>query len=67
MMISQLMRPFVGVLLVLFAKVGFSSEKPTTSVKPTVLIIKKISIDIDGKMTDLFKIEQPDGTWGYRG
>lgn len=66
-MMLRLLRPFVGVLLVLFAKVGFSSEKPTTSVKPTVLIIKKISIDVDGKMTDLFKIEQPDGTWGYRG
>lgn len=68
MMISRCLHPFIGVLLALFTTAGFTSEKPTTSsVKPTVLIIKKMSVDVDGKMTELFKIEQPDGTWGYRG
>ena len=33
----------------------------------TVLIIKKYIANIDGKSTELFKIEQPDGTWGYHG
>lgn len=66
-MMSRYYRPYVAVLLVLFASVGFSSEKPSTAVNPTILIIKKISIDVNGKLTELFKIEQPDGTWGYRG
>ena len=42
MMISRCLHPFIGVVLVLFTTAGFTSEKPTTSsVKPTVLIIKK--------------------------
>ncbi|WP_454780680.1 multicopper oxidase family protein [Legionella sp. WA2022007384] len=35
--------------------------------QPTVLIIKKVPLVIHGKKTEVFKIEQPDGTWGYRG
>lgn len=34
---------------------------------PTLLIIKKIPLVIHGKKTEVFKIEQPDGTWGYKG
>ncbi|MDP3560948.1 MAG: multicopper oxidase family protein [Legionellaceae bacterium] len=66
-MMLRSFRPIVGVLFVLLSNMGFSSEKPSITVKPTILIIKKITIDVDGKMADLFKIEQPDGTWGYRG
>ncbi|AGH55417.1 Copper resistance protein A (plasmid) [Legionella pneumophila subsp. pneumophila LPE509] len=36
-------------------------------VQSTVLLIKKYPITIDGKETQLFRIEQPDGTWGYHG
>ena len=61
-MMLRSFRPIVGVLFVLLSNMGFSSEKPSVTVKPTILIIKKITIDVDGKMTDLFKIEQPDGT-----
>ena len=60
-------RPLVGILLVLCTAVGFPSDNSSAKAKPVVLIIKKITIDVDGKTTDLFKIEQPDGTWGYRG
>lgn len=35
--------------------------------KPTVLLIKKYSTTINGKASELFKIEQPDGTWGFHG
>lgn len=35
--------------------------------KTTILMIKQVPMSIDGKKTTLFKIEQPDGTWGYHG
>ena len=60
-MMPRFLGPMIGVLFILLANTCFSSDKPT------ILIIKKITLDVDGKMTDLFKIEQPDGTWGYRG
>ncbi len=37
------------------------------SKQSTILIIKKIPLVIHGKKTEVFKIEQPDGTWGYKG
>jgi FtsP/CotA-like multicopper oxidase with cupredoxin domain len=43
----------------------------TTQTSPpkhsTVLIIKKYPFIINGKATELFKIEQPNGAWGYHG
>lgn len=33
----------------------------------TELLIKNYPLTVNGKATDLFKIEQPDGTWGYQG
>ncbi|WP_128129596.1 multicopper oxidase family protein [Legionella sainthelensi] len=38
-----------------------------SSTQSTILIIKKIPLVIHGKKTEVFKIEQPDGTWGYKG
>ena len=38
-----------------------------TSLHTTVLIIKKYPITVDGKTTQVYRIEQPDGTWGYQG
>lgn len=35
--------------------------------QPTILIVKKIPVVVNGKKTELFRIEQPDGTWGYHG
>ena len=64
--ISPFFHPVVCVLILMLTNIGFASEKTITN-KPTILIIKKITIDVNGKKTDLFKIEQPDGTWGYRG
>ncbi|CAM2779951.1 Multicopper oxidase [Legionella steigerwaltii] len=48
---------------------GYSTTEKNlpTSQQPTVLIIKKIPLIVDGKSTEVFKIEQPDGTWGYHG
>lgn len=37
------------------------------AIKPTELIIKKYPVIVNGKSSELFRIEQPDGTWGYRG
>ncbi len=34
---------------------------------PAVLIVKKVTIQVNGKPARVFKIEQPDGTWGYQG
>lgn len=33
----------------------------------TTLIVKKHPFMINGQSTELYKIEQPDGTWGYHG
>ncbi|WP_419421286.1 multicopper oxidase family protein (plasmid) [Legionella sp. D16C41] len=34
---------------------------------PTQLIIRKVPVEINGKTADLYRIEQPDGTWGFSG
>ncbi len=33
----------------------------------TTLLVKKYAITVKGKSANLYRIEQPDGTWGYRG
>ncbi|WP_242604498.1 multicopper oxidase domain-containing protein [Legionella gresilensis] len=43
------------------------SASPNQAKAPVVLLIKKQTLDVNGKTTDVFRIEQPDGTWGYRG
>ncbi|MBL7480106.1 multicopper oxidase family protein [Legionella bononiensis] len=35
--------------------------------KPIELIIKKYPVEVNGKASELFRIEQPDGTWGFQG
>jgi len=40
---------------------GFSSNKPT------ILQVKERTITINGKPAKIYRIEQPDGTWGFRG
>ncbi|HAT7073420.1 multicopper oxidase family protein [Legionella pneumophila] len=44
-----------------------SEPVPIKKSEPTILLIKKYQTEVDGKPTDLFRIEQPDGTWGYHG
>ncbi|STX50157.1 Copper resistance protein A [Legionella busanensis] len=43
------------------------SASPNQAKAPVVLLIKKKTLDVNGKTADVFRIEQPDGTWGYRG
>ncbi len=33
----------------------------------TTLIVKPYTIEVNGKKANVYRIEQPDGTWGYRG
>jgi FtsP/CotA-like multicopper oxidase with cupredoxin domain len=61
------LRLLASLLLVVYANSGFTLDAPFSATKQTVLIIKKAPITVDGKVIELFKIEQPDGTWGYRG
>ncbi|HAU3761215.1 TPA: multicopper oxidase family protein [Legionella pneumophila] len=53
----------------LYVGQALAVQNPTlhTAIKPTVLLIKKYQTEVDGKPTELFRIEQPDGTWGYHG
>ena len=53
----------------LYVGQALAVQNPTshTVTKPTVLLIKKYQTEVDGKPTELFRIEQPDGTWGYHG
>ncbi len=48
-------------LIALFLLTSCSDNEPTT------LLLKKYPINVNGRSTDLYRIEQPDGTWGYRG
>ncbi len=35
--------------------------------KPTILQLKNYTINVKGKSAQIYRIEQPDGIWGYRG
>lgn len=35
--------------------------------KPTILQLKNYTINVNGKSAEIYRIEHPDGTWGYRG
>lgn len=56
-------------LIVLYVGQALAAQKQArhTVAKPTVLLIKKYQTQVDGKSTELFRVEQPDGTWGYHG
>ena len=34
---------------------------------PTILVIKKYPLTVDGRKTIVYRIEQPNGDWGYHG
>lgn len=42
-------------------------NSPTANTSPTILLIKKVPLTVNGKTTEVFRIEQPDGTWGFEG
>jgi FtsP/CotA-like multicopper oxidase with cupredoxin domain len=48
-------------LISIFALTACSEEKSTT------LLLKNYTINVNGKSAEVYRIEQPDGTWGYRG
>lgn len=54
----------MGCLFIFCFNVCFSNGVAADS---TTLIVKKYPLVIHGKSTQLYKIEQPDGSWGYRG
>ncbi|OGV50567.1 MAG: copper oxidase [Legionellales bacterium RIFCSPHIGHO2_12_FULL_42_9] len=59
-----------GLLFAVFAlssQIAGANVSVSQSVKPTVLLIKKYMSTVNGKASELFKIEQPDGTWGFHG
>lgn len=35
--------------------------------KPITLQLKNYTVNVNGKIAEIYRIEQPDGTWGYRG
>ena len=63
MLNTSLNRLIVGGILMVCAGTVLAKE----TAQSTVLLIKKYPITVDGKKTQLFRIEQPDGTWGYHG
>lgn len=48
-------------LIVLLLLASCSDNESTT------LLLKKYPINVNGKSANLYRIEQPDGAWGYRG
>ena len=67
MMMFKFRSVLMASLLLFAVTEGFCSVASVKTVKPTVLVIKKVFVNVDGKQVELFKIEQPDGTWGYHG
>lgn len=55
------------VLFFLFIGAEEEGRAAQTSTSPTVLIVKKIPLTVGNKTTEVFRIEQPDGTWGFQG
>lgn len=56
----------VGILFGLISFADFGNATTSTQ-PPTLLIVKKSPIQVNGKASTVFKIEQPNGVWGYRG
>lgn len=42
-------------------------DKNHAANKPTELIVKPYTITVNGRQAHVYRVEQPDGTWGYRG
>lgn len=66
----KLFNCFQGILfstVVLGQALANQESIPHKTNEPTVLLIKKFQTEVDGKSTELFRVEQPDGTWGYHG
>jgi len=55
--------PFV----LFFLFIGCREEWSAVQASPTVLIVKKVPLTVGNKTTEVFRIEQPDGTWGFQG
>ncbi|MCZ4798189.1 multicopper oxidase family protein [Legionella pneumophila] len=66
MNLSYIQAALLGTLVLGQAQVHSESVSPKKN-EPTILLIKKYPTEVDGKPTDLFRIQQPDGTWGYYG
>lgn len=63
-------------LLTALAWFGFAAAAPTKPATPAVtattapsteLIVRPYTIEVNGKTAKVYRIEQADGTWGYRG
>jgi FtsP/CotA-like multicopper oxidase with cupredoxin domain len=52
---------YLGLSFLLFSQINFAATAPT------ILAIQEKTINVDGKDTIVYTIEQPDGTWGYHG
>lgn len=45
----------------------FVSQISLATTTPTILELKTTTVKVDGKTQQVYTIQQPDGTWGYRG
>ncbi|WP_242602573.1 hypothetical protein [Legionella moravica] len=66
-MMYSVVRGLLFTVLVLNNLIAGANAPVSQPAKPTVLLIKKYTTTINGKSSELFKIEQPDGTWGFHG
>lgn len=53
--------------ILFFLSIGVVQEGRAVQTSPTVLIVKKVPLTVGNKTTEVFRIEQPDGTWGFQG
>ncbi|WP_419421587.1 multicopper oxidase family protein (plasmid) [Legionella sp. D16C41] len=67
MLLPNTLKSMVLTMLAFNAAVAKTNALSTQATTPSQLLIKKYQVQVNGKRVDLFRIEQPDGTWGYRG
>lgn len=60
----MIIKKFFGVFISSLSMLLFAS---ITYAVPTILEVKNKTIEVNGKLTHVYTIEQPNGTWGFEG
>lgn len=64
----KILLSIISLFFILIWQPAYSNnDKINPSQQPTILFIKPVTINVNGKPSQIYRIEQSDGTWGYTG
>jgi FtsP/CotA-like multicopper oxidase with cupredoxin domain len=66
----KIKRTFVTIAITTIGLLSFTladAQQNPQAHTPTILVVKKVPITVNGKSSEVYRIQQPDGTWGYQG